>query len=208
MLEVNDFDAIRISLASPEQIKGVVVGRGHQAGDDQLPHAQAGEGRPLLRAHLRSHQGLGVLLRQVQAHPLQGHHLRQVRRRGHALEGAPRAHGPHRAGRAGQPHLVRQGHAEPARPAARHLPAQPGAHPVLRAVHRHARRRGRSASKALERIDEEAEERIERAPGGRRREEGRARGARSPTSAPRSRPPTSAEKTRVTDAADRPAPRS
>ena len=53
----------------------VVQRRGQEARDDQLPHAQAGEGRPLLREDLRSHQGLGVLLRQVQARPLQGHHL-------------------------------------------------------------------------------------------------------------------------------------
>ncbi len=65
------------------------LGRGHQAGDDQLPHAQAREGRPVLRAHLRSDQGLGVLLRQVQARPLQGHRLRALRRRGHAVQGAP-----------------------------------------------------------------------------------------------------------------------
>ena len=63
----------------------MVLRRGDQARDDQLPHAQAGEGRALLRAHLRSDQGLGVLLRQVQARPLQGHRLRQVRRRGDAL---------------------------------------------------------------------------------------------------------------------------
>ncbi len=56
-----------------------------------------------------------MLLRQVQADPLQGHHLRQVRRRGHALEGPPRADGPHPAGQPGQPHLVLQGHPEPAR---------------------------------------------------------------------------------------------
>ena len=92
----------------------LVARRGDQAGDDQLPHAQARARRPVLRAHLRSHQGLGVLLRQVQAGPLQGHHLRQVRRRSHARQGAPRAHGPHRAGLAGQPHLVRQGHARAA----------------------------------------------------------------------------------------------
>ena len=67
----------------------VVERRGHEAGDDQLPHAQAREGRPVLRAHLRSHQGLGVLLRQVQARPLQGHRLRALRRRGHAVQGAP-----------------------------------------------------------------------------------------------------------------------
>ena len=98
--------------------------RGHQAGDDQLPHAQARERRPLLRAHLRSDQGLGVLLRQVQARPLQGHRLRALRRRGDALEGAPRAHGPHRPRRAGQPHLVLQGRAEPHRLPARHGPAR------------------------------------------------------------------------------------
>ena len=52
-----------------------------------------------------------MLLRQVQAHSLQGHHLRQVRRRGHPLEGPPRADGPHPARQPGQPHLVLQGHA-------------------------------------------------------------------------------------------------
>ena len=76
--------------------QGLVLRRGHEAGDDQLPHAQAREGRPLLRAHLRSDQGLGVLLREVQARSLQGHHLRALRRRGDPPEGAPRADGSHR----------------------------------------------------------------------------------------------------------------
>ena len=86
----------RVEQADPR----LVVRRGHEARDDQLPHAQARARRPLLRAHLRSDEGLGVLLRQVQARPLQGHHLRALRRRGDAPEGAPRAHGPHRPGRA------------------------------------------------------------------------------------------------------------
>ena len=141
MLEVNNFDAIRIGLASPDEIKRVVLGRGHQARDHQLPHPQAGEGRSLRRAHLRSHQGLGVLLRQVQADPLQGDHLRQVRRGGHPQQGPPRADGPHQAGQPGQPHLVLQGHAVAARDPARHQPAQPGADPLLRPVGRHPRRR-------------------------------------------------------------------
>ena len=80
-----DRDRSRVLEADPV----VVLRRGHEAGDDQLPHAEAREGRPLLRAHLRSHQGLGVLLRQVQARPLQGHRLRALRRRGHAVQGAP-----------------------------------------------------------------------------------------------------------------------
>ena len=98
----------------------VVERRGEEARDDQLPHAQAREGRAFLREDLRSDQGLGVLLRQVQARPLQGHHLRALWRRGHALEGPPRAHGPHRARRAGHAHLVLQGRPEPARLPARH----------------------------------------------------------------------------------------
>ena len=36
-------------------------------------------------------------MRQIQAHEAPRRHLRQVRRRGHALAGAPRADGPHRA---------------------------------------------------------------------------------------------------------------
>ena len=123
----------RVAEADPR----LVVGRGHQAGDDQLPHAQARARRPLLRAHLRSDEGLGVLLRQVQARPLQGHHLRALRRRGDAAEGAPRAHGPHRPGRAGLAHLVLQGRPEPHRLPARHRPARAREGPLLRRLDRH-----------------------------------------------------------------------
>ena len=41
----------------------VVERRGHEARDHQLQDAEAREGWALLRAHFRSHQGLGVLLR-------------------------------------------------------------------------------------------------------------------------------------------------
>ena len=93
------FDFIQVRIASPEEIRGpkdpkererlemagaaqlVVVGRGDQARDHQLPLVQAGEGRPVLRAHLRSGQGLGMPLRQVQAHPLSRRDLRPLRRR-------------------------------------------------------------------------------------------------------------------------------
>ena len=114
MLEVNNFNGDPHLARQPGPDPGVVEGRGHQARDHQLPHAQAGEGRAVRRAHLRSHEGLGVLLREVQAHPVQGHHLRQVRRRGHALEGPPRADGPHPAGQPRRAHLVLQGHARAA----------------------------------------------------------------------------------------------
>ena len=116
--------------------------RGDEAGDDQLPDAEAREGRAVLRAHLRSHQGLGVLLRQVQAGPLQGHRLRALRRRGDPLQGPARAHGPCRPGRSGLPHLVLQGRAEPDRLPDRHGPQGAREGPVLRGLDRHLDRRG------------------------------------------------------------------
>ncbi len=61
-----DFDAIRISpRASPEKIRVVVVRRGDEARDDQLPHVQAGTRRPVLRQDLRPDHRLGVPLRQA-----------------------------------------------------------------------------------------------------------------------------------------------
>ena len=132
-----DPDRARVDEADPR----LVVRRGHEARDDQLPHAQARARRPLLRAHLRSDQGLGVLLRQVQARPLQGHHLRALRRRGDAAEGAPRAHGSHRPRRARLAHLVLQGRPEPHRLPARHRPARAREGPLLRRLDRHAGRR-------------------------------------------------------------------
>jgi len=95
---VNDFNAIKISLASPEKIRSWVVRRSHQAGDDQLPHLQAGARWPLLREDLRPHHRLGMPVRQIQADEAPRSDLRQVRRRSHEVESAPRAHGSHRAG--------------------------------------------------------------------------------------------------------------
>ena len=132
-------DLTRLLQADPQ----LELGRGDQARDDQLPHAEAREGRPVLRAHLRSDEGLGVLLRQVQARALQGHRLRALRRGGHALEGPPRAHGPRRPGRPGQPHLVLQGRAQPHRLPARHGAEGTREGPLLRRVDHHlGRRRG------------------------------------------------------------------
>src|SRR6185312_15584366 len=55
----------------------VVLRRDQKAGNDQLPDLQTRARRPVLRAHLRADQGLRVLVRQVQAHEVQGHHLRE-----------------------------------------------------------------------------------------------------------------------------------
>ena len=111
------------SVWPPPTRSGLVQRRSQEAGDDQLPHAQAREGRAVLREDLRSDQGLGVLLRQVQARPVQGHRLRALRRRGHPVQGPPRADGPHRARRPRRPHLV------------------PPRHPQLAGVPAHGHRR-------------------------------------------------------------------
>ncbi len=119
----------------------MVARRSDQAGDDQLPDVQAGARRAVLREDFRPGHRLGVPLRQVQADEAPRRHLRQVRRRGHAGEGAARAARSHPARHAGQPRLVLQGAAEPDRPSARSVAARSRAHPVFRGLRRHRCRR-------------------------------------------------------------------
>ncbi len=121
-----------------------------------------------------------MLLREVQARPLQGHHLRALRRRGDAPEGASRAHGSYRPGRARVAHLVLQGCAEPHRLPARHRPARAGEGPLLRRVDRH-RGRQREAGAGPQRARGPGQVRVR--PDRRRPRRG-ARRARGP-----SRPP-------------------
>src|SRR3546814_9599047 len=63
--------------------------------------------------------------------------LREVRRRGHRLEGPSRADGPYRTGRAGRAHLVPEVAAEPHRPAARHAAQAARARALFRSLYRH-----------------------------------------------------------------------
>jgi len=79
MLESTIFNAIRISLASPDQIRDWSSGEVTKPETIKLPHPEAGEGRPLRRAHLRSDEGLECYCGQVQADPYKGIICRQVR---------------------------------------------------------------------------------------------------------------------------------
>ena len=157
----------------------VVVRRSEEAGNDQLPHLQAGARRPVLREDLRADQGLRVPVRQVQAPEAPRRGLREVRHRSHADQGAPRAHGPHRAREPGRAHLVPEVAAVAHRPDARHDAARHRAHPVLRSLRRHragpdpARARPAADRRAVPRGDRGARRRVRR-PHGRR---GRARAA-------------------------------
>ena len=111
--------------------------RDQEARDHQLPHLQAGAGRAVLRPHLRAGEGLRMPVRQVQAHEVQGHRLRKVRRRSHGAEGAPRPHGPYRAGLAGRAYLVPEVAALAHRPDAGHDAEGSGARSLFRELHRH-----------------------------------------------------------------------
>ena len=130
------FDQIKIPDGQPGADPQLVLRRDQEAGDDQLPHLQAGAGRAVLRAHLRSDQGLRVPVRQVQADEVPRHHLREVRRRGHARQGAPRADGPYRAGLAGRAYLVHEVAAEPHRPDGRSDAEGAREDPLLRELRR------------------------------------------------------------------------
>ena len=115
----------------------LVVRRSAQARDHQLPHLQAGARRPVLRQDLRAGEGLRVPVRQVQAPQASRRGLREVRRRSHAVQGAPRAHGPHRAGEPDRAHLVPEVAAVAHRPDARHDAARDRARAVLRGLRGH-----------------------------------------------------------------------
>ena len=45
-MELRDFDIVKLSLASPGENSRMVLWRGDQAGNDQLPHPALGKERP------------------------------------------------------------------------------------------------------------------------------------------------------------------
>ena len=88
MIDINEFDAIRSGL--PRASRSALV-LGEVTKPETINYRTLKPERDGLFCEriCRSDEGLGVLLRQVQARPLQGHHLRALRRRGHSPEGAP-----------------------------------------------------------------------------------------------------------------------
>ena len=133
---INRLEKISIGLTSADEIREWSRGEVTKPETINYRTLRPGEGRALLRAHLRSFEGLGVLLRQVQEDSLQGHHLRAVRRGGYPRPRAPRPDGPHRALRPYSARVVREGRAEPDGLPARHKPEGPRPGALLRLVHR------------------------------------------------------------------------
>ena len=130
------FDQIRISIASPEKILSWSYGEIKKPETINYRTFKPERDGLFCARIFGPDQGLRVLVRQVQAHEVQGHHLREVRRRGDPVARAARAHGPHRARRSGRAHLVPEVAAEPHRPAARHDAQGSRAHPLLRVLRR------------------------------------------------------------------------
>ena len=88
MLEVNNFNAIRISLASPDQIRE--WSKGEVTKPETINYRTLKpEKDGLFDERIFGPTKDWECYWQVQARPLQGHHLRQVRGRGHARQGAP-----------------------------------------------------------------------------------------------------------------------
>ena len=147
MPEINDFNAIRISLASPEEIRS--WSRGEVTKPETINYRTLKPERDGLFCEK-------IFGPQKDWECYCGKYKR-VRYKGvicdkcgvevTRVEGASRAHGPYRARLAGSAYLVREGHAQPARLAARHLAAQPGARAVLRVLHHHQRRRARAGAR-------------------------------------------------------------
>jgi len=82
-----NFNAIRISIASPEQILNWSHGEVTKPETINYRTLRPEKDGPLLRAAVRTHQGLGVLLRQIQAHPLSRCDLRPLRSGSNPLQG-------------------------------------------------------------------------------------------------------------------------
>jgi DNA-directed RNA polymerase beta' subunit len=82
VLDVNFFDQLKIGLATAEEIRG--WSHGEVKKPETINYRTLKPERDGLFC-----EKIFVLLRQVQARALQGHHLRALRRRGDPLQGAP-----------------------------------------------------------------------------------------------------------------------
>ncbi len=89
MLDVNMFDQLKIRLATADQIRNWSHGEVKKPETINYRTLRPEKDGLFCEKIFGPTPRLGVLLRQVQARPLQGHHLRTLRRRSHALEGPP-----------------------------------------------------------------------------------------------------------------------
>ena len=141
MLEVNNFNSMKIGLASPELI------RAWSSGEVKKPETINYRTLKPEREGLFCEKIFGPT-RDWECHcgkykriRYKGDRLRSLRRRSHPLQGAPGKARPYRAGGAGLAHLVLQGHSQPHGTAFRHVPAVAGEDSLLRFLRGYRSRR-------------------------------------------------------------------
>ena len=171
MIDINNFDAITIGLASSQQIRSWSSGEVTKPETINYRTLKPEKDGLFCERIFGPTKDWECYCGKYKRVRVQGHRLRALRRRGHPLQGPPRAHGPRRPGRARVAHLVLQG-----RPVADRLPDRHGSEgaregPLLRGLDGHAgRRRGaregrdrnsrRRSRRCSTRYDAEQEERV------------------------------------------------
>jgi DNA-directed RNA polymerase beta' subunit len=89
VIDINNFDAIEIGLASSKQIRSWSSGEVTKPETINYRTLKPEKDGLFCERIFGPTKDWEVLLRQVQARPLQGHRLRALRRGGHAVQGAP-----------------------------------------------------------------------------------------------------------------------
>ena len=95
VFDVNNFDEFHIGLASAEKIRSWSHGEVKKPETINYRTLKPEKDGLFCEKIFGPTKDWGVRLRQVQAHSLQGHRLRALRRRGDSCPRASRAHGPH-----------------------------------------------------------------------------------------------------------------
>jgi DNA-directed RNA polymerase subunit beta' len=94
---VNDYSSVKISLAG-RRTSALVVRRGQRSRRRSTTGPTAPRRTACSANGFSAREGLGVRLRQVPRHEVQGDDLRSLRREDHALARSPQADGAHRTG--------------------------------------------------------------------------------------------------------------
>ena len=145
-VQVENFDSIRIALTSPDMIKSWSYGEVRKPETINYRTFKPERDGLFCAKIFGPVKDYECLCGKYKRLKHRGVDLREVRRRSHAVEGAARAHGPHRARKPGRAHLVPEVAALAHRPDGRHDAARPRARALLRGLRR--RRPGHDAARA------------------------------------------------------------
>ena len=109
---INDYASVKVSLARPHDIRSWSFGEVKKPETINYRTYRPEKDGSVLRANFRARKGLGMWLRKIPRHEIQGHDLRPLRRQGDPFTRASQADGAYRVGGTRRPYLVLQGHAQ------------------------------------------------------------------------------------------------